>query len=147
MKSTFFQAAVVSILLCGCTTWTITKRMEKKIDGNYTRILPAIMSNSWRWHPTKQLLYGYLPPIMKNIQVRRARHVGHCWRSKEELISGIPLWVDSFTWTSKSKTTYIQQLCADIGCSLEDLPGAMDDNERWREKVRDIRDDGSTWWG
>ena len=36
MKRSFFQAAVVSILLYGCTTWTLTKRLEKKLDGNYT---------------------------------------------------------------------------------------------------------------
>ena len=28
--NSFFQAAVVSILLYGCTTWTLTKRPEKK---------------------------------------------------------------------------------------------------------------------
>ena len=38
MKRTFFQAAVVSILLYGCTTWMLTKRLEKKLDANYTRI-------------------------------------------------------------------------------------------------------------
>ena len=36
MKRSFFQAAAVSILLYGCTTWTLTKRLEKKLDGNYT---------------------------------------------------------------------------------------------------------------
>ena len=30
MKRSFFQAAVVSILLYGCTTWTLTRRMKKK---------------------------------------------------------------------------------------------------------------------
>ena len=39
MKRSFFRAAVVSILLYGCTTWTLTKRLEKKLDGNYTRML------------------------------------------------------------------------------------------------------------
>ena len=34
MKHSFFQAAVVSILLYGWTTWTLTKRLEKKLDGN-----------------------------------------------------------------------------------------------------------------
>ena len=38
MKRSFFQAAVVSILLYGCTTWTLKKRLEKKLDGNYTRM-------------------------------------------------------------------------------------------------------------
>ena len=36
MKRSFFQAAVVSILLYGRTTLTLTKRREKKLDGNYT---------------------------------------------------------------------------------------------------------------
>ena len=78
MKRSFFQAAVVSILLYGCTTWTLTKRLEKKIDGNYTRMLQAILNKSWRQHPTRYQLYGHPPPITKTIQVRRTRHVGHC---------------------------------------------------------------------
>ena len=38
MKRSFFQAAVVSVLLYGCTTWMLTK-WKKKLDGNYTRML------------------------------------------------------------------------------------------------------------
>ena len=53
MKRSFFQAAVVSILLYGCTTWTLTKRLEKKLDGNYTRMLRAILNKSWRQQPHK----------------------------------------------------------------------------------------------
>ena len=46
MKRSFFQAAVVSILLYGCTTWTLTKRLEKKLVSNYTRMLRAILNKS-----------------------------------------------------------------------------------------------------
>ena len=53
MKRSFFQAAIVSILLYGCTAWTLTKQMEKRLDGNYTRMLWAILYRSWRQHPTK----------------------------------------------------------------------------------------------
>ena len=42
--------------------------------------------------------------------------------------------------------TYIRQLCEDTGCSPEDLPEAMNDREKWRERVRDIRASGTTWW-
>ena len=45
MKRSFFQAAVTSILLYGCTTWTLKKRLEKKLDGNYTRMLRAILKS------------------------------------------------------------------------------------------------------
>ena len=92
MKRSFFQAAVTLILLHGCTTWTLTKRLEKKLDGNYTRMLRAILNKSWRQHPTRHQLYGHLPPITKTIQVRRTRHAGHCWRSRDELIRDVILW-------------------------------------------------------
>ena len=46
MKCSFFQAGVVLILLYGCTTWTLTKQLEKKLDGNYTRMLRAILNKS-----------------------------------------------------------------------------------------------------
>ena len=91
-KRSFFQAAVVSILLYGCTTWTLTKRLEMKLDGNYTWILRAILNKSWRQHPIRPQLYGHLPPITKTTQVRRTRHTGHCWRSRDELISDVLLW-------------------------------------------------------
>ena len=92
MKRSFFQVAVTSILLYGCTTWTLTKRLEKKLDGNYTRMLRAILNKSWRQHPTRHQLYGHLPPITKTIQVRRTKHAGHCWRSRDELIRDVLLW-------------------------------------------------------
>ena len=81
MKRSFFQAVVTSILLYRCTTWMLTKRLEKKLDGNYTRMLWAILNKSWWQHPTRHQLYGHLPPITKTIQARRTRHAGHCWRS------------------------------------------------------------------
>ena len=138
----------MSILLYGCTTWTLTKHIEKNLGGNYTRMLGTILNKSWRQHPTKQQLYNHLPPITKTIQVRRTRYAGLCWRSRDELISHILLWTLSHGrakagWPAR---TYIQQLCADTGCSLEDLPEAMDDKEDWQERVRDIRANGTIWW-
>ena len=91
MKRNFFQAAVMLILLYGCTTWMLTKRLEKKLDGNYMRMLRAILNKSWWQHPTKHQLYSHLPPIMKTIQVRQTRHAGHCWRSRDKLISDVLL--------------------------------------------------------
>ena len=148
MERSFFQAAVVSILLYGCTTWTLTKRLKKKLDGNYTRMLRAILNKSWRQHPTKHQLYGHLPPITKSIQVRRTRHAGQCWRSKDELIRDVLLWTPAYGQAKAGRPAriYIQQLCEDTGSSPEDLPEAMNDREKCRERVRDIHACGTTWW-
>ena len=146
MKRSFFQAAVVLILLYGCTTWTLTKRLKKKLDGNYTRMLRAILNKSWWQHPTRHQLYGHLPPVMKTIQARRTRHAGHCWRSQDELVSDVLLWTPAYGQgkAGQSARTYIQQLCEYKGCSPEDLPEAMNDREKWRVRVRDIRTSGTT---
>ena len=122
--------------------------MEKKLDNNYTRMLWVILNNSLRQHLTKQQLYGHLPPIMKTVQVRWTSHVGHCWRSRGELISDILLWTPAHgrAKAGQPARTYIQQLCAYTRCSLEDLLGVMDNREGWRERVREIHAGSATWW-
>ena len=148
MKCSLFQAAVVSILLYECTTWTLSKCMEKKLDGNYIRMLRAILNKSWRQHPTKLQLYGHLPPIMKTIKIGRTRHAGHCWKSRDKLISDVLLWTPSHRRAKAGRParTYTEQLCADTGCCPEDQPEAKGNREGWRERVRDIRADSMTWW-
>ena len=101
----------------------------------------AILNKSWQQHPTRHQLYGHLPPITKSIQVRRTRHAGHCWRSRDELIRDVLLWIPTHgrAKAGRPARTYIQQLCEDTGCCPEDLPRAMNDREEWRKRVRDIR--------
>ena len=70
----------------------LTKRREKKLDGKYTRILRAILNKFWRQHPTKQQLFGHLPPITKATEIIRAKHAIHSWRSRDKLISDVLLW-------------------------------------------------------
>ena len=117
-------------------------------EGNYTRMLWAILNKSWRQHPKRHQLYGHLPLITKTIQVRRTRHAGHCWRSRDEFISDVLLWTPTYgrAKAGRPARTYIQQLCEDTGCSPEDLPEAMNDREKWQERVRDIWASGTTWW-
>ena len=143
MKRSFFQAAVASILLYGCTSRTLTKRLEKKLDGNYTRMLRAILNKSWQQHPTRHQLYGHQP---KTVQVRRTRHAGHCWRSRDELIRDVLLWTLTHgrAKAGRPARTYIQQLYEDTGCCPEDLPRAMNSMEEWRERVRDINATSTT---
>ena len=94
-------------------------------------------------------MYGHLPSITKTIKIRRARHAGHCWRSRDELVSDVLIWTPSHGQAKAGRParTYIQQLCEDMGCSSEEQPEAMNDRKWWQERVRDIRVDGTTrWW-
>ena len=131
MKYSFFQKAIVSILSYGCTTWTLTKQPDKKLVGNYTRMLRAILNRSWRQHLQKAETVRQPTTHHKTIQVWRTRHAGN-YRSRDELISDILLCTPTH---GRAKAgwpagTYIQQLGEDTGCSPEDLPDAMNDKER-----------------
>ena len=141
IERNFFQEAIVSILLHGCTMWTLSKGMEKKQD-NCTRVLRAILNISRKQHLTKQQLYGHESPISKTIQIRRTRHY---WKSKNELISNVLEWIPSHERASVGPParTYLQ-LSTDTVCTMEDLPKAMDDRDEWRERVREIHASGST---
>ena len=78
----------------------------------------------------------------------RTRHTGHCWRSKDEIVSDVLLWTPTYGQSKAGRParTFIQQLCDDTGCNPEDLPKAMNDRETWRERVRDIRASRTSWW-
>ena len=75
-------------------------------------------------NPIKQQLYGHLPLILQAV----TRHLAHCWKSKDKLISDVLLWTPTHRISSVGQlsVTYIHQFCVDTGWSLEDPSGVMD---------------------
>ena len=61
---------------------------------------------------------------------------GHCWKSRDELISDVLLWTPTYCRAKAGRParTDIQQLCEDTGCSPEDLPEGMNDKEKVAER-------------
>ena len=55
---------------------------------------------------------------------------------QDVLISDVLLWTPTYGRAKAGRLgrTYIQQLCEDTECSREDLPEAMNDREKWRER-------------
>ena len=106
----------------------LTKHQENKLGGNYTRMPHIISNKSQKQHPKKQLLYSHLIPISKTASVRRTRQRGN----KDKLISNVLIWTPTHGHNSVGRPakTYLYQLCADTACSLVDLLGTMDDQER-----------------
>ena len=141
LKRNFFQAAVESVLVYGSVSWMLTKICEKRIDGAYTRMLHVALNKSWKDHPTNKELYGNIPKISISIQQQRMRFAGHCWRSKEELITDVLLWNPKHWKRSQGRPrkTYIDQLLDDTGRRLEELPNAMEDRVGWKKRVNECQ--------
>ena len=124
----------VSMVLYGCTTWTLTKRIQKMLDRNYIRMLRATLNVPLNNSCTATYLQS-----QKNIQVIRTRHARHCWRKKDELISDVLLWTlkRGRATVCRLGRTYLHQLYMDTGYSLEELLGVTDGRYIWRERERE----------
>ena len=123
------------IILSKWVSRAIFKSLVRLVQG----LNSGLLGHWWTHFPQSQ---NY------SSQVRRTRHAGHCWRSRDELIRDVLLWIPTHgrAKAGRPARTYIQQLCEDTGCCPEDLPRAMNDREEWRKRVRDIRAASTIWW-
>ena len=90
----------------------------------------------------------YTATCLPSRKLSKLDELGHCWRSKDEVIRDVLLWTPAYGQAKAGRParTYNQQLCEDTGCSPEELPEAMNEREKLRERVRDIRTSDTTWW-
>ena len=92
IKIKIFRATVEPILLYGSETWTLPARMERRLDGCYTRLLMRVKNLSWKNHPTIGQIYGNLSSASSLVRQRRTQYAGQCPRADKELISSLILW-------------------------------------------------------
>ena len=141
LKINFFRATVESVLLYGAESWTLTGRMSDRLDGTYTKMLRAILGVSWKERKTNKELYGNLTKITDTLRIRRLKFIGHCWRRKNELINKILTWVPKHGKRKRGRPAmnYLDQIRNDTGMSIEELQNTMDDRDKWRKLVADVR--------
>ena len=129
MKCSFFQAAFVSTLLYGCTTWMLTKRMAatQKSCKQFWTSPDGNTPHSSRCTTTYPLPSRKLSKLDEPDMQDTAG---------EAETSDVLLWTLSHgrAKAGRPDRTYIQQLCEDTVCSPEDLLEAMNDREEWRER-------------
>ena len=111
------------------------KKNRWVLHRNATRYLEQILKATS--HET--IAIRPLTSLLKTIQVRWTRYVGHCWRSEKGFIGEVLLWTPTHGRASFSRParTYSHQFCTDTGCSLEDLPETMVYRDGWRERERE----------
>ena len=138
-KIQLFSATVVSVLLYGCETWTLNKKMNKSLDGCYTRMLRKVLNVSWTQHIPNTTLYGDIPPLSEVIRKRRLRFAGHCYRQhQEQSVAELVLWEPKHGQRGRGgqTKTFVDTLREDTGCtSTEEIANCMEDRTVWRQIV------------
>ena len=137
-KERLFLSTVESILLYGAETWTITKAMQKRLDGCYTRMLRMAFDVSWKDMMTNEELYAGLPSVSSKVRSRRLKLAGHCIRHPEEEASKLVLWEPSQVRRNKGRpaVTYVDNLKQDTGMeTTSEIRTAMNDRKSWRSRT------------
>ena len=140
LKLAFFHTTVSSVLLYGSSTWTLTKKLETKLNGCYTKMLRVVNNVKWQQRLSNNVLYDNLPSITITIATQRVSFAGHCFRSKE-VVRKLILWEPRCGKNTRGRPArnFINQLTDDTNLDKEDLEIAMHDREYWKNKVIEVR--------
>ena len=146
VKISTFRSIVESVLLYGAETWTLTKSMEHKLDGAYTRLLRAAQDIHWQSHTTNAVLYGSLPRISDTLRKRRLEFFGHNVRCDGPVSTAMfydPNIVNR-SWkrkVGKSKLTYIDTILNDtrrVRSELDSLKQLAKDRVKWKDLILNL---------
>ena len=137
LKIQTFRTLIEPVLLYGSETWTLTTRLEKRLDGCFTNLLRRAQNISWRDHATLARIYGEITPLSLRLKQRRLQFAGHCYRAEKEIIPSLLLWRPGGRVHSR-KLTYPDMIARDSGLDIRDLGTAMGDRGVWKEIVMNI---------
>ena len=119
----FLEAVIV-----WCHHIDASKRMERKLDYLYTRMIHAVLNKAWKQHTTKQVLRGLLFSIWNPSKTNKARLTllekqGHTHKR----LSSVDryTWIHQCLWTCQNS----DQFCADTGSSVKNILLGIADRE------------------
>ena len=82
-----YKALVLSILLYGCESWTLTAELEKKIQAFEMKCLRKLLNISWTEHKTNELVRYQVElavstqePLLATAKRRKMQWYGHVTR-------------------------------------------------------------------
>ena len=139
LKVNILKTLVEPVLLYGSESWTLTKQLERSLDGCYTRLLRAALNISWMDKVPNTELYGDIPKVTSKISDRRLRAAGHFYRHSEEAASKFLLWVPTHGSSGARNKTYVQVLLEDTGVeNTSELACLMEDRRAWKSRYADV---------
>ena len=98
VKVRFFVAAIESILLYGCESWTLTPKTECMLNGTYTKMLRKATNVKWWERRTNAEVDVELPLLgnkiaaRMNLAGRRMKLAGHSYRHPDLAANDLVLW-------------------------------------------------------
>ena len=138
LKLRFFKATVETVLLYGAVSWTLTKQLERSLDGAYSRLLRYALNVRWDDFTTNQELYGNLEPVSTRLRKRRLAFIGHSHRMRQyapQPLCDLLFWEPrgKFRRGGQARKTFIKMTMEDTGLTKEELRTLAQDRDQWSQ--------------
>ena len=130
-----WQLCIKSVLLYGLEAWTLTKSLEKQLNGCYTRLLRMVFIVHWKEHVTNEKLCGTMTRVTDKIQERRMRFAGHNIREAGTPLSKLIPWEATHGCSSRGQPALscVEVLKLDDGVTdTEELTACKKERAEWR---------------
>jgi len=148
LKTKIYRTIILSVLLCGCETWSLTLQEESKVRVFENKVLRRIfgprrdeVTGDWRRLHNEELDDLYRSPnILRVIKSRRMRWAGHVARMGEKggvyrVLMGKPEGRRPLGRPRRGWVDNIRMDLQEVGCGYMDWIGLAQDRDSWRTLV------------
>ena len=129
---------VMSTLLYGCETWTISKQMGKRLEAFELWAYRKMLRISYMEHRTNDWvlkLVGEERKLLNSIKTKKCQYFGHIVRAQKiqhHLLQGK---LNGRRGRGRPRRTWLKDIAEWTGLSMIDATHAAQDRRRWRFMV------------
>ena len=148
LKIKIYGTTILSVVLYGCETWSLTLREERKLRVFANMVLRKIfgsrrdeVTREWRRLHKEKLNDLYSSPnivrVIKSRRMRWARHVACMGKEKGvyRVLVGKPEGKSPLGRPRRKWVDNIRMDLQEVGCGYMDWIGLAQDRDRWRTLV------------
>jgi len=115
-KIEIYNSLIQSVLLYSCETWSLTKTLEKQLNGARNRLLRYALNISWKEKLPNSIVFEGVIPISEIVRSRRVRFAGHCLRAWDQPVRHLVLWKGNGNKAKGAKNFSILEYYVKILC-------------------------------
>lgn len=139
VKLRLYKSLVLSTLLYGCESWTLTADTERRIQSFESKCYRRMLHISYKEHRTndyvRQLVTthaGAQEPLLSTVKRRKLAWYGHVTRHTSLSKTILQGTVEGKRRRGRQRKSWMDNIKEWTGCSFQTLLRSAEDRERWR---------------
>ena len=139
VKVRLYKSLVLSTLLYGCESWTLTADTERRIQSFENKCYRRMLHISYREHRTNDYVSqlvtthaGEQEPLLSTVKRRKLTWYGHITRHTSLSKTILQGTIEGKRRRGRQRKAWMDNIKEWTGCSFQTLLRTAEDRERWR---------------